>query len=142
MPAGRQLPAVTKNRNYPQPVKHLKPAALGLSLAVVRDLREARVPAGPDELLSFETDVLAGFVLARAAAGLSDNTIRSDVLHLEQLRAWFGRPLWDMAPADADAYFGMVLRDAAKGTRLARCQALKTYFLFLPINCTRWRSTR
>jgi hypothetical protein len=28
MPAGRQLPAVTKNKNYPQPVKHLKPAAL------------------------------------------------------------------------------------------------------------------
>ena len=63
-----------------------------MSLAVVRDLREARAPAGPDELAAFETDVLAGFVLARAAAGLSDNTIRSDVLHLEQLRAWFGRP--------------------------------------------------
>ncbi len=30
MPAGRQLPAVTKNKNYPQPVKHLKPAALRL----------------------------------------------------------------------------------------------------------------
>ena len=28
MPAGRGLPAVTKNRNYPQPVKHLKPMAL------------------------------------------------------------------------------------------------------------------
>ena len=53
-----------------------------MSLAVVRDLREARAPAGPDELAAFETDVLAGFVLARAAAGLSDNTIRSDVLHL------------------------------------------------------------
>jgi integrase/recombinase XerD len=105
----------------------------GLSLAVVRDLREARVPAGPDELLAFETDVLAGFVLARAAAGLSDSTIRSDVLHLEQLRAWFGGPLWDMEPADADAYFGRVLRDAAKGTRLARSQALRTYFLFLEI---------
>ena len=104
-----------------------------MSLAVVRDLREARVPAGPDELLAFETDVLAGFVLARAAAGLSDNTIRSDVLHLEQLRAWFGGPLWDMEPADADAYFGAVLRDAAKGTRLARSQALRTYFLFLEI---------
>ncbi len=60
----------------------------GLSLAVVRDLREARVPAGPDELAAFETDVLAGFVLARAAAGLADATIRSDVPHLEQLRAW------------------------------------------------------
>ena len=28
MPAGRELPAVTKNRNYPQPVKRLKPMAL------------------------------------------------------------------------------------------------------------------
>ena len=104
-----------------------------MSLAVVRDLREARVPAGPGELAAFETDVLAGFVLARAAAGLSDNTIRSDVLHLEQLRAWFGRPLWDMEPADADAYFGKVMRDAAKGTRLARSQALRTFFVFLEI---------
>jgi integrase/recombinase XerD len=107
-----------------------------VSLAVVRDLREARAPAGPGELAAFETDVLAGFVLARAAAGLSDNTIRSDVLHLEQLRGWFGRPLWDMEPADADAYFGKVVRDAARGTRLARSQALRTYFVFLPVDCT------
>jgi len=49
-----------------------------------------------------------GFVLARAAAGLSDGTIASDVLHLEQVRAWFGRPLWDMEAPDADAYFGKV----------------------------------
>ncbi|WP_327581861.1 tyrosine-type recombinase/integrase [Nonomuraea sp. NBC_00507] len=80
-----------------------------------------------------ETDVLAGFVLARAAAGLSDGTISSDVMHLEQARAWFGRPLWDMDPADADAYFGKVLRNTAKGTRLARAQAIKTYFLFLEL---------
>jgi integrase/recombinase XerD len=104
-----------------------------LSLAVVRDLRDARAVAGPDELAAFETDVLAGFVLARAAAGLADATIRSDVLHLEQVRAWFGGPLWDMEPADADAYFGKVLRGAAKGTRLGRSQALRTYFLFLEI---------
>ena len=104
-----------------------------MNLAVVRDLREARAPAGPDELAAFGTDVLAGFVLARAAAGLADATIRSDVGHLEQLRAWFGRPLWDMEPADADAYFGTVLRGAAKGTRLARSQVLRTYFLFLEI---------
>lgn len=65
----------------------------GLSLAVVRDLREARAAAGPDELVALETDVLAGFVLARAAAGLADGTISSDVVHLEQVRAWFGRPV-------------------------------------------------
>jgi integrase/recombinase XerD len=59
-----------------------------------------------EELADFETDVLAGFVLARAAAGLADGTIRSDVGHLEQVRTWFGRPLWELDPADADAYFG------------------------------------
>ena len=55
------------------------------------------------------------------------------MVHLEQVRAWFGGPLWEMEPADADAYFGKVLRGAAKGTRLARAQALKTYFLFLEL---------
>ena len=50
--------------------------------------------------------MLAGFVLARAAAGLADSTIASDVMNLEQVRAWLGRPLWEMEPADADAYFG------------------------------------
>jgi len=104
-----------------------------LSLAVVRDLRLARPPATPEDLEALETDVLAGFVLARAAAGLSDGTIASDVMHLEQVRAWFGRPLWEMDPPDADAYFGKVLRDAAKGTRLSRAQAVKTYFLFLEL---------
>jgi integrase/recombinase XerD len=104
-----------------------------LSLAMVRDLREARVLAGPEELAAFETDVLAGFVLARAAAGLVDGTIRNDVLHLEQLRLWFGGPLWDMEPSDADVYFGKVLRGSAKAIRQARAQALRTYFLFLGI---------
>jgi hypothetical protein len=66
-----------------------------VGLAVVRDLREVRA-AGPEEIEWFETDVFAGFVLARCAAGLSDNTIRSDVSHLEQVRTWFGKPLWDM----------------------------------------------
>ena len=68
-----------------------------MGLAAVRDLREHRAPAGPEELAAFETDLLAGFVLARASAGLTDATIRSDVGHLEQTRTWFGRPLWEMA---------------------------------------------
>jgi hypothetical protein len=50
-------------------------------------LCEARVPAGPEELAALETDVFAGFVLARAAAGLADATIASDVANLEQIRA-------------------------------------------------------
>lgn len=41
-----------------------------MGLAVVRDLRELRAPATAEELAGFETDALAGFVLARASAGL------------------------------------------------------------------------
>jgi hypothetical protein len=104
-----------------------------LALAVVNDLRVARAPATAEDLEALETDVLAGFVLARAAAGLSDGTISSDVVHLEQVRAWFGRPLWEMEPTAADVYFGRVLRSTAKGTRLARAQALKTFYLFLEL---------
>ena len=104
-----------------------------MELAAVRDLRQTRRPAGLEELAAFETDVLAGFVLARAAAGLSDATISSDVLHLEQVRGWFGRPLWEIEPPDADSYFGRVLRSAAPGTRLSRAQAVKTYFVFLEL---------
>lgn len=84
-------------------------------MAVVRDLREVWAAAGPEGIERFEADVVAGFVLARAAAGLSDGTIRGDVSHLEQVRSWFGRPLWEMQPGDADAYFGTVLRAAAAG---------------------------
>jgi integrase/recombinase XerD len=75
-------------------------------LALVRDLREHRASASAEELADFETDVLAGFVLARASAGLADSTIRNDTNRLELIRDWFRRSLWEMQPADADAYFG------------------------------------
>ncbi|MEU6510562.1 hypothetical protein [Streptomyces sp. NPDC046942] len=103
------------------------------ALAVVRDLRDVRTPVSAEELEQFESDALAGFVLARASAGLTDGTIRGDVGHLEQVRTWFGRPLWDMEPSDADAYFGKTLRNSPSGTRLARSQALTTYFAFLEL---------
>jgi len=84
-----------------------------LALALVRDLRDHRAPVSEEDLADFETDVLAGFVLARASAGLADSTIRNDTGHLQLIRDWFGRPLWEMQPGDADAYFGRALRDEA-----------------------------
>jgi hypothetical protein len=43
----------------------------GLTLALVRDMREVREPSGADEVAAFETDVQAGSALARASAGLA-----------------------------------------------------------------------
>ena len=104
-----------------------------MTLALVRDMRELRAPPSTDEVADFETDVLAGFVLARASAGLADSTIRNDTGHLDLIRAWFGRPLWEMQPEDADAYFGKVLRDAKPSTRTGRAAALTVYFQFLEL---------
>ena len=91
-----------------------------MALAVLRDLCDVRPPATAEELEQFETDVLAGLVLARASAGLADGAIRGDVGHLEQMRSWFGRPPWEMEPPDADAY----IRTEQVGFRLANACAL------------------
>jgi integrase/recombinase XerD len=104
-----------------------------LALAVVRELKDERAPASDEDLVEFETDLLAGFVLARASAGLVDSTIRNDTNHLELIRDWFDRPLWEMQPADADAYFGKVLRDAAPSTRTGRASALAVFFEYLEL---------
>ena len=102
-----------------------------MTLAAVRDLREYRAPASPEELEQFEVDVLAGFVLARASSGVTDATIRGEVGHLEHVRTWFERALWEMEPTDADRYFGEVLRHSSSGTRQAKSLALRTYFEFM-----------
>jgi site-specific recombinase XerD len=106
---------------------------LGMSLALVRDLREYRPAVSAEELEQFEVDVLAGFVLARSSIGVADRTIREEVGNLERVRDWFGRALWEMEPADADDYFGRVMRGAPSGTRLKYSQALRTYFEFLEL---------
>jgi site-specific recombinase XerD len=104
-----------------------------VALAVVRDLREVSAVLTPEDRAAFETDVLAGFVLARAAAGISDTTIYNDLIDLQQIRDWFGRPLWEMAASDADAYFGRVTRHLAPGTRRGKADALGIFFQYLEL---------
>jgi len=104
-----------------------------LALAVVRDLRELRSPANEDDITALETDLMSEFVLARYSAGLTDVTIRSDASNLELIRSWFGRPLWEMKPTDADEYFGKEMRHASPATRANRSGALAVYFEFLEL---------
>lgn len=77
--------------------------------------------------------MLAGLVLARSSAGMADGTIRGELSNLDQIRDWFGRPLWEMEPPDADTYFGRELRTAPSGTRLARASAVSLYFEFIEL---------
>lgn len=75
--------------------------------------------------------MLAGFVLAWASAGLADGTIRGDVGHLDQMRAWFGRPLWwsRLTPTGTSGRC-CGNRRVAPGWP---AQALTMYFLFLEL---------
>ncbi|MFE3002890.1 hypothetical protein ACFXG4_49060 [Nocardia sp. NPDC059246] len=99
-----------------------------MALAAVRDLREL---ATEDETADFETDVLSGCMLARPIGRLVDSTMRKDVNHLELIQDWFGRPLWEIQPADADTSFGKVLRDAKPSTQGGHAAALTAHFHFL-----------
>jgi site-specific recombinase XerD len=99
----------------------------------VSQLRAARPAESAEELEDLETDLLAGFVLARASAGMADVTIRHDLMYLEQIRTWLDRPLWTMQPADADRFFGQALRTAAPNTKAVKASALATFFRYLEL---------
>ncbi|MGI5293086.1 tyrosine-type recombinase/integrase [Nonomuraea polychroma] len=104
-----------------------------MALGLVRDLRRSTMPSTPEEIADFEIDLLAEFTLARAAAGLTDATIRRDVAALEQIRTWLGQPLWEMTSRDADSYFGKVLKQATNGTKTLKACTLEAYFQFLDL---------
>lgn len=104
-----------------------------LSLSVVQDIRIRSDPASAEELDALEVDLFAGYVLARASAGVADSSIRSEIGSLEQVRRWFGHPLWELDTSDADAYFGKALRTTASATRQRKAFAVITYFRFLDL---------
>ncbi len=108
-----------------RPATELSPGLCATSRVRLPPVESLRL--WPGSSFSLRPVVRSGFVLARASAGPADGTIRGDVGHLEQVRSWFGRPLWAMEPADADAYFGKALRASPSGTRLARSQPLTTH---------------
>ncbi|MFI6182904.1 hypothetical protein ACIA8R_45770 [Nonomuraea sp. NPDC051191] len=91
-----------------------------MSLSVVRDLREARGSAGPQELAEFETDVLAGFVLAarlQARAARAESKLKEQVRELRERLAAAqtaaGLVLPELADLSGD------LGEGARGVRLA-----------------------
>lgn len=102
-----------------------------MSLAVVKDLRTRHEPPTAHEVEALETDVLSGFVLARSSAGWADSTIQGDVRTLSSIREWLGKPLWDMEPGDADRYFGLHMKGAAKQTKVANAASIAVFFTYL-----------
>jgi site-specific recombinase XerD len=104
-----------------------------MGLAAVRDLREVRRLETPEEIEAFEQDVLAGFVLARASAGMADRTIKQETSAVIELRQWFGRPLWEVEPPDLDRYFGVYHRGRPPATLANKAQSISVFWQYLEL---------
>lgn len=102
-----------------------------MGLAAVRDLRPELRLTTPEAVEAFEQDLLAEFVLARSSAGTEDKTIRTDLSAICELRDWYGKPLWEMAPQDMDRFFGGKHRSAMQTTKARKAQAIGIFFEFL-----------
>ena len=50
-----------------------------------------------------------------------------------RIREWFGSPLWELQPRDADDYFGRILHKAAPATRHGKAGTLSLFFDFLEL---------
>lgn len=104
-----------------------------MGLALVEALRPQPSLTDPDAIAAFEQDLLSEYVLARASAGVGDRTIAGEADVIVELRDWFGRPLWQMQPADLDRFFGVAQKAMAGGTRVRKANAISIYFTFLEL---------
>jgi len=104
-----------------------------VSLAVVRDLRAARPAPTPEQLDAFEQDLVAGFVLARSAARLTDESIRRDVGYVMEFRESMGRYLWTARPDDVDRYLAVWCKGQAHNTLRVKAQGIAAFWQYLEL---------
>ena len=104
-----------------------------MSLAVVRDLRAARPAPTPEQLDAFEQDLVAGFVLARSAARLTDESIRRDVGYVMEFRESMGRYLWTARPDDVDRYLAVWCKGQAHNTLRVKAQGIAAFWQYLEL---------
>jgi site-specific recombinase XerD len=104
-----------------------------VALALVRDLRSARPNPTPDELDGFEQDLIAGFVLARSAAGVADSSIRGEVRAITEFRESMDRHLWTARPDDVDRYLGRWCDGQSHSTLSGKAFGISVFFEFLEL---------
>ena len=105
-------------------------------LGVVRDLRSPRSLDGPAEAAAYQEHLLAEYVLARLAHGVTDGTIRGEITAVEQFLEHANVLAWEIEPSHADRFLGQEQRHQAPQTRRGKAGAIDLFFRFLE---TRYR---
>lgn len=103
------------------------------SLAVVRDLRSPRSLDTPAAAAAYQEDLLAEYVLARAAHGVTDATVRADLAAVGEFLDWAGCPAWEATPRHGDRFLAVAQRDRAVKTRRIKAGRIAEFYRFLEI---------
>jgi hypothetical protein len=104
-----------------------------VALVAVRDRRPELHLTTEDEVTAFELDLLSEYALARAAAGITDKTIRTDLAVITEAREWLGRPLWEMRPREMDRFVVECQRGRQASTKANKVNTLAIFFEFLEL---------
>ncbi len=102
-----------------------------MALGVVRDLRSPRSLDAPGEAAAYQEHLMAEYVLARLAHGVTDGTIRGELTAVEQFLEHAGVFAWEIEPAHADRFLGQAQRHQAPETRRGKAGAIDLFFRFL-----------
>lgn len=103
------------------------------ALAVVRDLRCPRSLDTPADAAAYQQDLLAAFVLARSAHGVTDATVRGDVAAVVEFLAFAGAWAWEVEACHADRFLAVDQRDRAVRTRRVKAGRIATFYRFLEV---------
>lgn len=107
-----------------------------MNLAVVRSIGTARGWRSEEDAADFEQEIIDQYALAMAAAGLSDAYISHSRTAIFELRSHVNIPLWQVKPADADAFLaGLRRAGLAASTRAGKAGVIAQFFDFAISRC-------
>ena len=95
------------------------------------DAADAHSPGAARGTHRLEAGIFAGLTKALEADGMPAGAVTVYLADLAEIRAWLGRPLWQMNCEDADAYFRQQTAWPEYPVMLRRAQALTRYFAVL-----------
>jgi len=102
-----------------------------MNLAVVRSIGTAHGWRSEEDAADFEQEIIDQYALAMAAAGLSDPYISHSRTAIFELRSNVNIPLWQVKPADADAFLaGLRRAGLAASTRAGKAGVIAQFFDF------------
>jgi integrase/recombinase XerD len=98
------------------------------SLAVVRDIRCPRSLDTPQAAADYQQDLLAEYVLARSAHGVTDATVRGDLAAVEEFLCWAGCWAWEVTSRHGDRFLAEAQRGKAVKTRQVKAARIAGFY--------------